>query len=148
VSSAAAEFIFSCGILDFNTLFWSDHNTLYIAIDIIRILRYPVSGTIQAMEHDLKLNDPHLIDAYQSTLFQQLLIYTTLGKELMLFTLLTHLYGPHIMNIILMQLIATSNVQCIAPPTTAEENRSRNMNGRLISHKSYTKSVFGAYNEE
>jgi hypothetical protein len=32
-----------------------------------------VYGTIRALEHDLKLNDPRLIDAYQATLIQQLL---------------------------------------------------------------------------
>jgi hypothetical protein len=70
--SAAAELIFCCGLLDSNTLFWSDHCPLYIDIDILGPLGYPVHGTIRAMERDLKLNDPHLIDAYQATLIQQL----------------------------------------------------------------------------
>jgi hypothetical protein len=73
MSSAAAEFIFCCGILDFKTLFWSDHRPLYIDINIFHPLGYPVYGTIIAMERDLKLNDPRLINAYQATLIQQLL---------------------------------------------------------------------------
>jgi hypothetical protein len=72
MSSAAAEFIFRCGILDVNTLFWSDHRPLYIDIDVLRLLSYPVHGTILAMERDLKLNEPRIIDTYQSTLIQQL----------------------------------------------------------------------------
>jgi hypothetical protein len=73
ISSAAAKFIFRCGILDFNTLLWSHRRHLYINIDILRLLGYPVHGTIRAIEHELKLHDPHIIDAYQATLFQQLL---------------------------------------------------------------------------
>jgi hypothetical protein len=72
MSSAAAEFVFRCGTLDFNTLFWSDHRLLYIDIDILRLLGYPVHGTIRAIECDLKLHDPRLIDAYQATSIQQL----------------------------------------------------------------------------
>jgi hypothetical protein len=73
VSSAALSFIFRCGILDFNTLFLSDHSPLYIYIDILRLLGYPVYGTIRALERDLKLDDPHLVNAYQATLIQQLI---------------------------------------------------------------------------
>jgi hypothetical protein len=46
MSSAAAEFIFRCGILDLNTLFWSHRHPLYIDIDILRLLGYPGHGTI------------------------------------------------------------------------------------------------------
>jgi hypothetical protein len=73
MSAAASEFIFRCGILDFNTLFSSNHLPLYIDIDILCLLGYPVYGTIRALERDLKLNYPRLIDAYQETLIQQLL---------------------------------------------------------------------------
>jgi hypothetical protein len=80
MSAAAAEFIFQCGILDLNTLFASDHRPLYIDIDILRLLGYPVHGTIQALERDLKLNDPRIIDAYRATLIQQL-IYHNVGPR-------------------------------------------------------------------
>jgi hypothetical protein len=73
MSAAAAEFIFRFGILYFNTLFASDHRPLYIDIDILRLIGYPVHGTICALERDLKLNDPCNIDAYQATLIQQLI---------------------------------------------------------------------------
>jgi hypothetical protein len=46
MSSEAAELIFRCGILDFNNLFSSYHRSLYIDIDILRLLGYPVHGTI------------------------------------------------------------------------------------------------------
>jgi hypothetical protein len=72
-SSAATEFIYRCGILDFNTLFWSDHRPLYIDIDILRLLGYHIHGTINAIERDLKLHDPRLIDAYQANSNQQLI---------------------------------------------------------------------------
>jgi hypothetical protein len=72
MSAVAAEFIFRCGIFDFNTLFSSNHRPLYIGIDILRLLGYPVYGTIRALERDLKLNNPHLIDAYQETQIHQL----------------------------------------------------------------------------
>jgi hypothetical protein len=73
MSSAAAEFIFRCDILDFKTLFSSNHCPLYKKNDILRLLHYPVYGTIRALERDLKLNNPRLIDAYQATLIQQLI---------------------------------------------------------------------------
>jgi hypothetical protein len=62
ISAAATEFVFHCGILEFNTLLSSDHIPLYIDIDILRILGYPVQGTIKDLVHDLKLHDPRLID--------------------------------------------------------------------------------------
>jgi hypothetical protein len=80
MSSAAAEFIFCCGILDFNTLFLRDHRTLYIDIDILCLLGYPVHGTILALECDLKLNHLHLVDTYQETLIQQLLIHNVVPR--------------------------------------------------------------------
>jgi hypothetical protein len=46
MSAAAAEFMYQCGILDFNTLFSSDHRPLYIDIDILCLLGYPVHGII------------------------------------------------------------------------------------------------------
>jgi hypothetical protein len=73
VSFTDAEFIIRCGILDFNTLLSSDHRPLYIDNDILRLLGYLVHETIRALECDLKLNDPRLIDAYQTKLIQQLL---------------------------------------------------------------------------
>jgi hypothetical protein len=71
MSSAAADFIFHCDILDFNTLFSCDNNPLYMDIDILFLLGYQMYGTIRALECDFKINDPHLIDAYQATLIQQ-----------------------------------------------------------------------------
>jgi endonuclease/exonuclease/phosphatase (EEP) superfamily protein YafD len=46
MSSAAAEFMLRCGILDFNAIFSSDHRPLYINIDILGLLGYPVHETI------------------------------------------------------------------------------------------------------
>jgi hypothetical protein len=73
VSSLTAEFVYCSGILDFNTIFSSDHRPICIDIDIPRLLGYPVQGKIKAFERDLNLNDPGLIDAYQASLIQQLL---------------------------------------------------------------------------
>jgi hypothetical protein len=46
ISAAATEFIFRCGIINLNTLFSSDHFPLYMDIYILRLLGYPVQGTI------------------------------------------------------------------------------------------------------
>jgi hypothetical protein len=45
LSYADTEFIYKCGILDFNALFSSDHRALFIDIDILRLLGFPVQGT-------------------------------------------------------------------------------------------------------
>jgi hypothetical protein len=73
ISAAATQFIENCGILDFNTTFSGDHRPLYIDIGILRLLGYPVKGTMRALERDLQLNDPRLVDAYQASLIQQLI---------------------------------------------------------------------------
>jgi hypothetical protein len=73
ILEASAEFTFHCGILDFNSLFYSDHHPLFLDIYILRLLGYPVQGTVKFIEHDLKLNDPRIVRVYQSSLFQKLL---------------------------------------------------------------------------
>jgi hypothetical protein len=73
VSAPAAEYIDHCGILDNNTIFSSDDIPLFIDIDILCILGYTGHEKIRALERNLKLNGPRLIDAYQATLIQQLL---------------------------------------------------------------------------
>jgi hypothetical protein len=77
ISASAAEFVFRCGILDYITIFLSDYHQLYIDTDIsiMGILGYPIHGTLKALEQNLKLHDPCLIDAYQSCLIHQLDIY-------------------------------------------------------------------------
>jgi hypothetical protein len=45
LSYAATEFIYRCGVLDFNTLFSSDHRVLFLDIDILWLLGYSVQGT-------------------------------------------------------------------------------------------------------
>jgi hypothetical protein len=73
LSYSAIEFIPRCGVLDFNALFSSDHRTLFLGIDILRLLGYPVQGTVISFERDLKLTDPRLIEVYQASLLQQLI---------------------------------------------------------------------------
>jgi hypothetical protein len=65
LSYGAIEFIHRCGVLDFNALFSSDHRSLFLDIDILRLLWYPVQGKVKSLERDLKLNDPRLAEAYQ-----------------------------------------------------------------------------------
>jgi hypothetical protein len=72
ISYAATDFIYKCGILDFNALFSSDHRALFIDIDIIRLLGLPVQDTQRALERKLKLHDPCLVEVYQFSLFKQL----------------------------------------------------------------------------
>jgi hypothetical protein len=73
VSAAAIEIIERCDILDYNTVFSSDHRPFYTDNDMHHLLGFPVQGTLRALPHDLKLNDPRLIDAYQATLIPQLI---------------------------------------------------------------------------
>jgi hypothetical protein len=73
ISQPAAEFAFRCGILNFNSLFYRDHRPLFFHIDILRLLGYPVQGTVKCIKLDLKLNAPRLVEVYRSSLFQQLL---------------------------------------------------------------------------
>jgi predicted SprT family Zn-dependent metalloprotease len=72
ISQAADVFSFHCGILDFRSLFYSEHRPLLLDIDILLLLGYPLQGTVKFIERDLKLNDPRLVEVYQSSLFQQL----------------------------------------------------------------------------
>jgi hypothetical protein len=72
LSYAATEFIYKCGILDFNALFSIDHRALFIDIDIFRLLGFLVQGTQKALERELKLHNPRLAEEYQSYLFKQL----------------------------------------------------------------------------
>jgi hypothetical protein len=71
ISYAATEFVFRCGILYFNSLFSINHRPLFIGIDILHLLGYPVQGTVKSLECDLKINDPRLVEVYQAPLFQQ-----------------------------------------------------------------------------
>jgi hypothetical protein len=71
---------FRCGILDFNSLFYSDHHPLFLNIDILRLLGYPVQGNVKFLERDLKLNDNMLVEVYQSSLFQQLLNHNAAAR--------------------------------------------------------------------
>jgi hypothetical protein len=80
LSYAVAEFVFRCGILDFNSLFYSDHHPLFLDVDIIRLLGHPVQGTVEFLERYLKLNYPRLVKAYQSSLFQQLLNHNVAAR--------------------------------------------------------------------
>jgi hypothetical protein len=95
MSSAAAEFIFRCGILDFNTLLWGDHRPLYIYIDFIRLLGYPVHGKIHVIERGIKLQDPRLIDAYQATLIQQLINHNVGPRVDALYTVNPSVWASH-----------------------------------------------------
>jgi hypothetical protein len=132
MSSAAAEFIFQCGVLDFNTLLSSDHRPLYIDIDIPCLLGYPVHGTIRAMKRDLKLNDPCIIDAYQATLIQQLI---------------NHNVGPsswapdHESRFNAIYHDFERAMHCAI-------NNCRRKSFKKHTWTFYTKSAFGAFNEE
>jgi hypothetical protein len=42
ISYAATESVFRCEILDFNSLFYNDHCPLFLEIDILHLLGYPV----------------------------------------------------------------------------------------------------------
>jgi hypothetical protein len=53
LSYAATESIYKCGIVDFNALFSSDHRALFIEIDILRLLGFPVQGTQKALKREL-----------------------------------------------------------------------------------------------
>jgi hypothetical protein len=80
LSLAATEFLFRCGVLDFNFLFYRDHRPLFLEIDILRVLGYPVQCTIKFLERELKLNDPRLVEIYQSSLYQQLLNHNVAAR--------------------------------------------------------------------
>jgi hypothetical protein len=80
ISQAAAEFAFRCGILDFNSLFYSDHRPLFLNIDNLRLLEYPVQGTVKFLEPDIRLNDPRLVEIYESSIFQQLLNHNVAAR--------------------------------------------------------------------
>jgi hypothetical protein len=72
LSYGAIELIPRCGVLDFSALFPSDHHTLFLDIDIVRILGYPVQCTVMSLERYLKFNYPRIIEVYQASLLQQL----------------------------------------------------------------------------
>jgi hypothetical protein len=61
------------GILYYNTILSRNHRPLYIEIDILLILGYPIQGTVKALERNLKVHGPRLIDAYQESLIQKLI---------------------------------------------------------------------------
>jgi hypothetical protein len=62
------------------TELYSDHRPLFLDIDILRLLGYPVQGTVEFLDRDLKLNDPRLVKVYQSYLFQQLLNHNVAAR--------------------------------------------------------------------
>jgi hypothetical protein len=99
VSAASTKYIERCGIatgiLDYNTIFSSDHILLYIDIDILHLLGYPVHGTMIALEHDLKLNNSHLIDAYQAKLIQQLLNHNIRLRVAVLYEVNPSIWDTH-----------------------------------------------------
>jgi hypothetical protein len=64
--------MYKFGILDFNALLSSYHRDLFIGIDILRLLDFPVQGTQKALKRELQLHDPRLVEVYQSSLFKQL----------------------------------------------------------------------------
>jgi hypothetical protein len=57
-----------------------DHRPLFLDIDILQLLGYPVQGTVKSFEHDPKLNDPNLVKVYQASLFQQLINYNIAAR--------------------------------------------------------------------
>jgi hypothetical protein len=52
--------------------FFSDNCPSFLDIDILH-LGYPVQGIVKSLERDLKLNEPSIVEVYQSSLFQQLI---------------------------------------------------------------------------
>jgi hypothetical protein len=72
VFTATAKYVYRCGILNYNIILSSQYITLYIDIDILRLLGYPVHGTVRALEFDLQLNEPTPINVDQATLFHQI----------------------------------------------------------------------------
>jgi hypothetical protein len=80
LSFVATEFVFRCGVLDFNSPFYNDHRPLFLDIDILRLLEYPIQGTVKFLERELKLDDPQLVEIYQSSLFQQLLNHNVAAR--------------------------------------------------------------------
>jgi hypothetical protein len=62
LSYGAIEFIHRCRFLDFNTLFSSDNRSLFLEVNILRLLGYPVQGTFKSLKRYHKLNDPRLVD--------------------------------------------------------------------------------------
>jgi hypothetical protein len=64
LSYAATEFIYKCVILDFSAFFSINQIELFIDIGILRLLGFPVQGTQSALERELKLHDPRLVEVY------------------------------------------------------------------------------------
>jgi hypothetical protein len=62
---------------------------------MLRLLGYPVHGTIRAMERNLKLNDPRMIDTYQATLAQQLLNHNVVPRVNALYTVDPYVWASH-----------------------------------------------------
>jgi hypothetical protein len=73
ISYGNIEFISMCGVLKFNTLFSSDHPTIFLDIDILCLIGYPVHDTVMFLERYYKINNPRLIEVYQASLIQQLI---------------------------------------------------------------------------
>jgi hypothetical protein len=61
-----------CGILPFDSMFPSDHIPLCVDFNIVKLFGHPVIGTTKSALRDLQLDNPRLIDAYESTLCKQL----------------------------------------------------------------------------
>jgi hypothetical protein len=80
LSYGTSEFIHRCGVLDLNALFSSDHRALFLDIDILRLLGYPVQGTLKSLEREFKLNDPFLVEVYQSSLCKHLVTHNAASR--------------------------------------------------------------------
>jgi hypothetical protein len=80
ISLTATEFIFRCGILNFNSILSSDHHPLHIDLHILRLLGYAVQCTINALAHDLQLNGPRLVEVCHASLIQQLLNHNVAAR--------------------------------------------------------------------
>jgi hypothetical protein len=68
ISRSLVIHVEECGILPFDSMLPSDHIPLYVDFNIATIFGHPVMGTEKADLRDLQLDNPRLIDTYESTL--------------------------------------------------------------------------------
>jgi hypothetical protein len=72
ISRSLVEYVKGCGIPPFDLMFSIDHIPLYVNFDISALFGHTASGTQKSALRDLKLDNPHLIDAYESALCKKL----------------------------------------------------------------------------
>jgi hypothetical protein len=78
-----------CGILPFDSMFSSDHMTLYVDFDVATLFGHPSIGTENAAVIYLQLDNPRLIDTYECVICKQFDNHNVEGRVSKLYETIT-----------------------------------------------------------